>query len=274
MRIVYLSCEQFTNEYVSAVQRNATEAFRARFRSVDLLVIDDIHFLANKERTQEEFFHTFNALYQARRQLIRSSDAPPSDIPSLQERLVSRFKWGLVGKIEPPETETRMAILRRKAESWGISVPNDVVEYVATNVRSNIREIEGALASIRSRAQIQDVPVDLALAKAALEPTLSREPIAPSLDRITQVVAAQFGVKVSDLRSKKRTKSVSLPRQVVMWLAREETALSLEEVGDHFGGRDHTTVLYATTKIGERLAGDDAFRALVERIRDRVRAHG
>jgi chromosomal replication initiator protein len=271
-RIVYLSCEEFTNEYVSAVQRNATEAFRNRFRSVDMLVIDDIHFLANKERTQEEFFHTFNALYQARRQIVLSSDAPPADIPSLQERLVSRFKWGLVEKVEPPETETRMAILRQKAESWGLQVPNDVIDYVASNVRSNIREIEGALASIRSRSQIQGVPVDLALAKAALEPTLSREPVAPTLDQITQIVATHFGVKVSDLRSKKRTKSVSFPRQLVMWIAREETPLSLEEIGDHFGGRDHTTVLYATTKVGERIAQDDGFRTQVDRLRDRLHA--
>ena len=265
-RIVYLSCEQFTNEYVSAVQRNATEAFRNRFRSVDMLVIDDIHFLANKERTQEEVFHTFNALYQARKQVILSSDAPPSDIPSLQERLVSRFKWGLVEKLEQPEIETRMAIIRRKADFWKLPLPNDVVEYVAVNVRNNTREIEGALASVRSRALIQQVPVDLALAKAALEPTLSREPTALNLDRITQTVASHFGVKVSDLRSKKRTKSVSLPRQIVMWVAREETQLSLEEIGDHFGGRDHTTVLYATGKVADLMAQ-------VERLRDRLRTH-
>ena len=271
-RIVYLSCEQFTNEYVSAVQRNATEAFRNRFRSVDMLVIDDIHFLANKERTQEEVFHTFNALYQARKQVILSSDAPPSDIPSLQERLVSRFKWGLVEKLEQPEIETRMAIIRRKAEGWKLDVPNDVVEYVAENVRNNIREIEGALASVRSRALIQRVPVDLELAKAALEPTLSREPSAVNLDRITQVVAAHFGVKVSDLRSKKRTKSISLPRQIVMWVARAETQLSLEEIGDHFGGRDHTTVLYATGKVGELMGSNETFKAQVDRLRDRLRS--
>ncbi len=146
LRIAYLSCEQFTNEYVSAVQRNATEAFRARFRSAEMLVIDDIHFLANKERTQEEFFHTFNALYQQRKQIILSSDAAPTEIPTLEERLVSRFRWGIVAQIEPPETETRMAIVRRKAESMGLTIPNDVVEYVATIVRNNIREIEGALA--------------------------------------------------------------------------------------------------------------------------------
>ena len=164
-RIAYLSCEQFTNEFVEALGRNATEEFRRRFRHVDMLVIDDIHFLANKERTQEEFFHTFNALYQAGKQIILSSDAPPTDIPTLEERLVSRFKWGLVEKLEQPETETRMAIIRRKAELMGLPLPNDVVEYVATNVRNNIREIEGAIASVRTRAQMEHVPVDLAIAK-------------------------------------------------------------------------------------------------------------
>jgi len=271
-RIAYMSCEQFTNEYVSAVQRNATEAFRNRFRNVDMLVIDDIHFLANKERTQEEFFHTFNALYQMRKQLILSSDAPPADIPTLEDRLVSRFKWGLVEKLEQPETETRMAIIRRKAEWLSLHLPDDVVEYVANNVRNNIREIEGAITSVRSRALLERAPVDLTLAKAALEATLRHDQPAVGLDRIAQVVAAHYGVKVTDLRSKKRTKSISLPRQIVMYLAREETGLSLVEIGAFFGGRDHTTVLYATTRIAEVVAREDAFRAQVERWKDRLRA--
>jgi chromosomal replication initiator protein len=269
-RIVYLSCEQFTNEFVSAVQRNATEAFRARFRNVDMLVIDDIHFLASKERTQEEFFHTFNALHQANKQVILSSDAPPTDIPTLEERLVSRFKWGLVEKLEQPETETRMAIIRRKAEVLALALPDDVVEYIAANVRSNIREIEGAIASVRSRSTIAGIPVDLALAKAALEPALRHEGTTITLDRIMQVVCAHYTTKVSDLRSKKRTKSVSLPRQIVMYLARELTHLSLEEIGDHFGGRDHTTVLYAIGKVAERVAADEGFRLQVERLKDRL----
>jgi chromosomal replication initiator protein len=271
-RIVYLSCEQFTNEFVSAVQRNATEAFRARFRNVDMLVIDDIHFLASKERTQEEFFHTFNALHQANKQVILSSDAPPTDIPTLEERLVSRFKWGLVEKLEQPETETRMAIIRRKAEVLALSLPDDVVEYIAANVRSNIREIEGAIQSVRSRSTIVGAPIDLALAKTALEPALRHEGTTITLDRITQVVSAHWTVKVSDLRSKKRTKSVSLPRQVVMFLARELTPLSLEEIGDHFGGRDHTTVLYAIGKVAERIRADEGFRLQVERLKDRLHA--
>ena len=271
LRIAYLSCEQFTNEYVSAVQRNATEAFRARFRSAEMLVIDDIHFLANKERTQEEFFHTFNALYQQRKQIILSSDAAPTEIPTLEERLVSRFRWGIVAQIEPPETETRMAIVRRKAESMGLTIPDDVVGFVADIARNNIRELEGALTSLRTRAQLEGVPVDLALARRALEP-LQRQDAAPlSLDRIATVVATHYGLKLADLRSQKRTKSVSLPRQIAMYLAREETSMSLVDIGDFFSGRDHTTVLYAVDRTATRMAAEEPFRQTVDRLRDRVR---
>jgi chromosomal replication initiator protein len=271
-RIAYLSCEHFTNEYVSAVQRSATEGFRARFRNLDILVIDDIHFLANKERTQEEFFHTFNALYQQRKQIILSSDAAPTEIPTLEERLVSRFRWGVVAPIEPPEVETRMAIVRRKAESLGLVLPGDVVELVATNARSNIRELEGAIASLRTRATIDGRPIDLAMAREALEPLLREDAVPVGIERIAQVVSAHFGAKLADLRSVKRTKSVSMPRQVAMYVAREETSLSLVEIGDFFGGRDHTTVLYAIDKVGRRVGTDEAFRTTVERLKDRVRA--
>jgi chromosomal replication initiator protein len=271
LRIAYLSCEQFTNEYVSAVQRNATEAFRARFRNADMLVIDDIHFLANKERTQEEFFHTFNALYQQRKQIILSSDAAPTEIPTLEERLVSRFRWGVVAEIEPPEVETRMAIVRRKAESMGLAIPDDVVGYVADIARRNIRELEGALASLRTRATVDQVPVDLALARVALEPLLRQEAAPLGVERIATVVAAHYGAKLADLRSQKRTKSVSLPRQVAMYLTREETGMSLVEIGDFFAGRDHTTVLYAVERVADRVASDDPFRQTLERLRDRIR---
>jgi chromosomal replication initiator protein len=273
-RIVYLSCEEFTNQYVSAIQRNATEAFRARFRNVDVLLIDDIHFLANKERTAEEFFHTFNALFAARHQIILSSDAAPGEIPTLEERLTSRFAWGLVAKLDQPEMETRMAIIRRKAELIGLPIPNDVVEFVATHVRSNIRELEGAIKSVQTRASLEGLPVDLALAKAALEPRLREDAGSVSLDQITEVTASVFHVKVSDLRSRKRTKTVSIPRHVVMYLARALTSLSLSEIGDHFGGRDHTTVLYAIDRIEGRLVHDAPFRAIVDRVRDRLQRDG
>jgi chromosomal replication initiator protein len=271
-RIAYMSCEQFTNEYVSALKNNAPEAFRRRFRNVDMMVVDDIHFLAGKERTQEEFFHTFNALYQLRKQIVVSSDAPPTDIPTLEERLVSRFKWGLVAQLEPPETETRMAILRRKAEKIGLALPDDVVEYIAKHVRSNIREIEGAITSVRSRAALEQVPVDLALARVALAPMLEHDAPPVGLEKIAQVVCGHFSVKVPDLRSKKRTKSISTPRQVVMYLAREETSLSLVEIGEFLGGRDHTTILYGIQRVVEDAARNEPFRQTLERLRDRIRA--
>ena len=271
-RIVYLSCEVFTNQFVYALQCNRLDAFRERYRKADMLVVDDIHFLAGKERTQEEFFHTFNALHQHGRQIVLSSDAPPSDIPTLEERLISRFRWGLVERLERPETETRMAILRHKADAVGLALPGDVVEYIAANVRDNVREIEGALASVRTRSEIERRPVDLALARSALEATLARERPVVGLDRIVEIVGAHFGVKPGDLKSSKRTKSVSLPRQVVMHTARRVTTLSLEEIGDYFGGRDHTTVLYAVQKVDALLQRDDELRSTVNTLVDRVLA--
>lgn len=271
-RIVYLSCEVFTNQFVHALQCNRIDAFRERYRKADMLVVDDIHFLAGKERTQDEFFHTFNALHQHGRQIVLSSDAPPSDIPTLEERLISRFKWGLVERLERPETETRMAILRHKAESAQLALPDDVVEYVTSNVKDNVREIEGALASIRTRAELEKRPVDLALARQALEATLARERPVVGLDRIVEVIGAHFGVKASDLKSSKRTKSVSFPRQVVMHAARRVTTLSLEEIGDYFGGRDHTTVLYAVQKVDDVLQRNDELRSTVNSLVDRILA--
>ena len=269
-RICFLSCEEFTNEFVQALQRHDLEKFRQRFRNVHLLVIDDIHFLQGKERIQDEFFHTFNRLYQAHHQIVVSSDAPPTEIPTLQDRLVSRFKWGLVATIEKPEMETRMAIVRRKAELLGIDVPNDVVEFVAANFRNNIRELEGAILSVSARASVTNLPIDLSVAQEALEPSIvgTRPPM--TLDRITETIASHYQVKISDLRSKRRSRSISVPRQVVMYLARETTDLSLDEIGDHFGGRDHSTVLYAVRRVKEQVENDPRFSAEVERLRDRL----
>jgi len=269
-RICLLSCEEFTNEFVQALQRHDLESFRQRFRNVGLLVIDDIHFLVGKERIQDEFFHTFNRLYQAHRQIVVSSDAPPTEIPTLQDRLVSRFKWGLVANIDKPEMETRMAIVRRKATLLDLEVPNDVVEFIAANFRNNIRELEGAILSVSARARVASVPIDLSIAQEALEPSLrdGRPPM--TLDRITEVVAAHYQVKISDLRSKRRNRSVSHPRQVVMFLARATTDLSLDEIGDHFGGRDHSTVLYAVRRMQELAEQDPNFAAELERMKDRL----
>ncbi len=271
-RICILSCEEFTNEFVQALQRHDLEAFRQRFRNVNLLVIDDIHFLVGKERIQDEFFHTFNRLYQAHHQIVVSSDAPPAELPTLQDRLVSRFKWGLVANIDKPEMETRMAIVQRKASLLGVDVPNDVVEFIAANFRNNIRELEGALHSVFARARVLQVPIDFTIAQEALEPSIEEGRPPVTLDRITEVVAAYFQVKISVLRSKGRSRSVSLPRQIVMFLARELTDLSLDEIGDHFGGRDHSTVLYAVRRIREMIENDPKIKAAVERMRDRLGA--
>ncbi|MHC5009654.1 MAG: chromosomal replication initiator protein DnaA [Planctomycetota bacterium] len=270
-RICFLSCEEFTNEFVQALQRHDLERFRERFRNVHLLVIDDIHFLVGKERIQDEFFHTFNRLYQSHHQIVISSDAPPTEIPTLQDRLVSRFKWGLVAKIEQPEMETRMAIVRRKAELMGIEVPNGVVEFIASNFQNNIRELEGALLSVIARADVASVPIDLPLAQTALQDSIaSGSTHSPTMDRITETVAAYFKVKISDLRSKRRSRSISTPRQVVMYFAKELTSLSLEEIGDHFGGRDHSTVLYGIRKVKDKSENESRFAAELERLRDRL----
>ncbi len=270
-RICFLSCAEFVNEFLVSLKANDVDRFRARFRDVHLLVIDDIHILAGKERTQEEFFHLFNRLYQQRRQIVISSDAPPSEIPTLEDRLVSRFKWGLVAPLEQPEMETRMAILRRKAELQGVEIPNDVVEYIASSFRSNIREIEGALLSLVARSRVMEQPIDLALAHEALAPSLDRVRPAITLDTIAERVSSHYQVKPADLRSKKRTRVVSLARQVVMYLARQVTALSYEEIGHHLGGRDHTTVLYGVQKVEATLATNPRFAAEVSRLLDRLR---
>jgi len=271
-RICFLSCEEFTNEFVQALQNHNLEQFRQRFRNVHLLVIDDIHFLVGKERIQDEFFHTFNRLYQTHHQIVVSSDAPPAEIPTLQDRLVSRFKWGLVAQIEQPEMETRMAIVNRKAELLEIEVPGDVVEFIAANFRNNIRELEGALLSVSARAGVIGVPIDLSVAQEALEPSIHGGRPAMTLDRITEAVAAHYQVKISDLRSKRRSRSISLPRQVIMYLARETTKLSLDEIGDHFGGRDHSTVLYACGRVKDLIEQDPGFAAEIDRLRDRLGA--
>ena len=269
-RMCFLSCEEFTNAFIQALERNQVDQFRNQLRHLNLLVIDDIHFLANKERTQEEFFNTFNRLHQVRCQLVLSSDAAPSDIPSLKARLVSRFNWGLVTCLEQPETETRMAIVRRKAEYFGIKVPNPVVELVAANFRNNIRELEGALQSIRARAEIEDTPIDLTLAERALGPLIKHRTRSVDLDTIIERVASHYHLKPADLKSRRRTRTVSAPRQVAMFLARRLTDLPLQEIGARFGGRDHTTVLFSVQKTEERVAQDPGLAGVVERFVDQL----
>jgi len=261
--IYYLSCEGFTTQFMEAVRSGDMAHFRHRFREVDVLVIDDIHFLAKLDRSQEEFFHTFNSLYQAGKQLVLSSDASPEDIPLLEERLVSRFKWGLVAKIEAPDFETRVAILKAKASLRGMDLPDDVAHFIAGEIDTNIRELEGAITTLQIQSTVDRRPIDLALAREAIgRPAHASS--GPSIQVIISTVCDFYRVKLSDLQSKRRQRSVAIPRQVCMSLARKFTNHSLEEIGGFFGGRDHTTVMHAIRTVDERRRADPTFNGTVQ----------
>ncbi|HEX9794725.1 MAG TPA: chromosomal replication initiator protein DnaA [Planctomycetota bacterium] len=272
LKIVFLSCETFINHFIQALQQGQPETFRHRYRQADVLVVDDIQLLANKARTQEEFFHTFNTLHNAQKQIVLSSDSPPEEIPALQERLVSRFKWGLVAEIEPPCFETRVAILQAKAARSNLALPDDAAHYLAEHVQNNVRELEGTLTRMQALAALNNRQVDLDLAREVLAPTLRGRVKRPvRMDDILETVTSHFGVKVSDLQSKRRTQSVVLPRQVAMNLARKLTPLSLEEIGGFFGGRDHSTVLYSLEKMEQRRRVDAEFANRLAELEREVR---
>ncbi len=267
-RICYLSCGSFTDAFHESVKAGRMSDFRHRFRNVDILVIDDIHFLSKREQSQEEFFHTFNALYQAGRQVVLSSDAAPSDIPDLEERLTSRFNCGLVARVDRPCFETRVSILKTKAKVLGLEVPEDVPAYIAARIDSNIRELEGALTRVRGLAAAMDAPISLELAKAAIAADAgdNRPAGQPNIQNIVEAVTRFYDVKLTDLLSKRRHKSIALPRQICMWLARKHTRFSLEEIGGYFGGRDHTTVMHAIRTIDARCRVDQRLSGDVERL--------
>ena len=270
-RILYLSCETFVNHFINALENGDLASFRHKYRSVDVLVVDDIHMLANKEKTQEEFFHTFNTLYNAGKQIVLSSDSQPKDIPTLQERLVSRFKWGLVTEIETPCYETRVAILKRKSRERGHELADEVAQLIAERIETNVRELEGAVNKLISYGNLTGKKVDVDLTREALRDIFSIRRGEPSMDDIVQLVVQHFGVKLSELQSKRRTASITYPRQIAMYLARQVTRHSLEEVGRFFGGRDHSTVLYAIDRINGRLADESECRAIVERFLNELR---
>lgn len=255
-RILYLSCDSFVNQFINAVGQGDMNQFRYRYRNVDVLLIDDIHFLAGHERTQEEFFHTFNTLYHGHKQIILSADCPPSEIPQLEERLVSRFNWGLVARIDKPCYETRIAILKRKAAMRNLEIPDDVVCYVAGKVENNTRELEGSIIKLQSLAMLNKTGIDMEMAKSALGETASAEQRRITIQQILDAVTKYYNVRLSDLQSKKRHKSIAFPRQVCMYLARRHTHYSLEEIGGYFGGRDHTTVLHAVRTIDSDTKAD------------------
>ncbi|MCA8979856.1 MAG: chromosomal replication initiator protein DnaA, partial [Planctomycetes bacterium] len=260
------------NHFISALENGDLQKFRNKYRGVDVLVVDDIHLLANKERTQEEFFHTFNTLYNAGKQIVLSSDSTPKDIPTLQERLVSRFKWGLVTEMEPPCYETRMAILKRKSRERGREVPDDVASLLAERIDTNIRELEGAVTKLIGYARLSGQAVSVELAREALPELFTQRRGQPSMEEIIDLVTGHYGVKLSDLQSKKRTNAVAYPRQVAMYLARKITRHSLAEIGGFFGGRDHSTVLHAVDKIDKLVGKDAQCRDVVHGFLDELQA--
>lgn len=257
MRIYYTSCSGFMNQFLEAVQDGNLSTFRHRFRSYDLLVVDDIHDLSKRETSQEEFFHTFNSLYQAGRQIVLSSDAPPNEIPDLEERLISRFNCGLVANIERPCYETRVTIIKSKAKMKCISLPDDVASYIAAKIDTNIRELEGAITKLQGLSLVNEAPITLALAKKAIGERNNRRDVSQmSIQGIIETITGYYNLKLSDLLSKRRNKSIALPRQIGMYLARKHTRFSLEEIGGYFGGRDHTTVMHAVKTIDTKRVDD------------------
>jgi chromosomal replication initiator protein len=255
-RVVYMSADAFVTDLISSIRYDKMSSFRDRYRAIDALLLDDVQFLAGKERTQEEFFHTFNALYEAQKQIVFTSDAPPRDIPTLEERLRSRFEWGLIADIQPPDLETKVAILRKKAEERKIALSHDVALFIAERVRSNIRELEGHLNRVAAYASLTGSPIDLDVAKEALRDLLAKENKPITATEILKLVAAHYGIKVTDMKSKSNSRPIAYPRQVAMYLCKGLTDLSYPEIGKIFNNKHHSTVIYSVEKI-ERLKGED-----------------
>jgi chromosomal replication initiator protein len=267
-RVLYVSSETFTNDLINAIRNQTTNEFRRVYREIDVLLIDDIQFIAGKEATQEEFFHTFNHLYAANKQIVISSDRHPRAIPTLEERVRSRFEGGMITDIQPPDLEMRIAILRTKADALGAAVPTEVIDFIAHKVQSNIRELEGALTRVMGYAQLMKAAMTVELANTVLQDILRHKPV--TVDQVLQVVAEFYNVDINDLTGRSRNKEVVLPRQVAMYLLREETDASLPQIGDILGGRDHTTVMYAHEKIAEQIETDDNRRREVLAIKERL----
>ena len=267
IKVEYVSSEKFTNELINAIKHDKNEEFRNKYRKVDVLLIDDIQFIAGKEGTQEEFFHTFNALHDADKQIILSSDRPPKEIPTLEDRLRSRFEWGLIADIQVPDFETRMAILKKKADVEKLNVTNDVMVYIATKIKSNIRELEGALIRIVAYSSLTNREITVDLASEALKDIISKKQGKHiTINLIQDVVASYFNLRVDDLKSQRRTRNIAYPRQIAMYLSRKLTDMSLPKIGEEFGGRDHTTVIHAYEKISENLNTDETLQNTIESI--------
>src|SRR5690625_3481105 len=270
-KVAYLSSEKFTNEFINSIRDNKTESFRNRYRNVDVLLIDDIQFLAGKESTQEEFFHTFNALHEDNKQIVISSDRTPKEIPTLEDRLRSRFEWGLITDITPPDLETRIAILRKKCEEENVEIPNEAMIYIASNIQTNIRELEGALTRVAAYSKLSNQPMTSDTVAEALKDIVSqKKPKKITIQDIQEIVASYYGVQIEEFASKKRTKSIAFPRHVAMYLSRELTDNSLPKIGEVFGGRDHTTVIHAHEKISRLVSEDSLFKDELEEIEKKL----
>lgn len=266
LNFTYISSEKFTNQLINAISNRTTTKFREKYRAVDVLLIDDIHFLGGKESTQEAFFHIFNDLYDMHKQIVMSSDRSPKDIPSLEQRLVSRFEWGLVTDIQPPDLETRIAILKQKCRAESVNVSDEVMYFIAEKIKSNIRELEGALIRIVAYSSLMNKELTLQLANEMLKEYLKEGPVKISIDIIQKKVADYFNVGLADMKARKRTKQLAYPRQVAMYLTRRLTDYSLPEIGDYFGGKDHTTVLHAFKKIDGSIKKDENLKHLIEKL--------
>jgi len=264
--VIFVSAEQFTNEVVSAIRHQKMGELKEKYRNIDLLLLDDIHFIANKTQTQEEFFHTFNTIYERQRQIVISSDRPPKEIGDVTDRLRSRFSMGLIADIQPPELETKVAILQRKAETEKIFVPEDVAYYLASKVKSNIRELEGCLIRLGAQSSLTGRPINSDMAKNILQDLIEDDEKPVTTDQIQKTVSEHFALKVSDMKAKKRTKEVALPRQIAMYLSKQLTNLSLSDIGKNFGGKDHATVIYACKQTEEKRAKDEAFNRMIESL--------
>jgi chromosomal replication initiator protein len=271
-KVVYLSSEKFTNEFINSIRDNKAVEFRNKYRNVDVLLIDDIQFLAGKESTQEEFFHTFNTLHEESKQIVISSDRPPREIPTLEDRLRSRFEWGLITDITPPDLETRIAILRKKAKAEGLDIPNEVMLYIANQIDTNIRELEGALIRVVAYSSLINKDINADLASEALRDIIpSSKPKVITILEIQRTVGEHFSVKLEDFKAKKRTKSVAFPRQIAMYLSRELTDYSLPKIGEEFGGRDHTTVIHAHEKISKLMQTDLQLQKQMKELNELLR---
>ena len=270
--VLYVSSEQFTNEVVTALRHEKMGELKDKYRNVDILLLDDIQFIANKTATQEEFFHTFNALYEKRRQIVISSDRSPKEITAVTDRLRSRFSMGLIADIQPPEIETKVAILLKKAALERINLPEEVAYYLASKVKSNIRELEGCLICLGAQASLTGMPIDEEMAKNILRDIAEEDEKPITVDYIQRIVSEHFALKLADMKAKKRTKEVALPRQIAMYISKQLTNLSLNDIGRNFGGKDHATVIYACKQVEDKRAKDESFNRMIGNLIRKIRS--